>query len=78
MVAITVISSFISGLQFKNVLNILKDFPEGVNVLTRSEHADAEEVISFYNVQYSSGDEKSVEERVIYNFHRFLKNVESK
>lgn len=69
-----------SGLHSQGLLETLRTFPdEAVSFLAVSDLPSAEDLMKFYEPQYSSDHvKKDLEERVVYNLDRFLKKIESK
>ena len=72
-------SSYLLGLMLHNVLQGLQKFAESRHYLVLGEHVDMGEVKEFFKPVFSTEQRlKEKEEMVVYNFHQFLKKIESK
>lgn len=61
-----------------NVLLGLQKFPESRRYLVLCDHAEMGEVKDFFKPVFSTDTRlKEIEEIIVYNFHQFLKKIES-
>ena len=70
-----------SGLQLHGLLNDLRSFPEAARraLSSPSSGVTVDDILAFYKVSYSEEeDKKRKEAKVIFNFTRQLKKIESK